>query len=173
MPILDGDGIKPVWTLGQLVGAPNATHPPKDPLVIMKELPRTSTTPVGQIRVRCLASNRAVWVVRVPVDGFRENMGEIQKRQPAGIEGVVVTFDNPKGRGICMGVMEVTKEQKQALDELAEQAETQGRISYPLPEAIDDVIRHAIVEMMSGLSMRPEGAIKLWKQLKSEGKVSG
>ncbi len=147
MPILDGDGIIPVWTLPEIAGAPSLTEPPKDPLVILKELQRTSTTPDELTRVLCLASNRGVWVMRVPLDGFQESMHEIQKHQPEGIEGVVVAFDNQEGKGTMMGAMEVTKEQKQALDELVEQAESQGSILYPLPEIVDDVISHAILEM--------------------------
>jgi hypothetical protein len=142
-------------------------------LVIIKELPRTPATPPEQTRVWCLAANRAVWVVKVPLEGFRQNLGEVQKREPEGIEGIVVAFDDPRGAGLCMGAMEVTREQKRTLEELVRQAEIQGHVNYPLARTADDVIRHAILEMTLGKTMRPEGAIKLWEDLKREGKVRG
>ena len=111
------------------------------PLIILKQLPQTKSTPQGQGRLLVLDSDGDLALTTFPLAQISIAKRKLDKLRGKGKEGYLICLSTPKG--ISVSVMEVNELQRQALETVTQYFEETGTGNRTLSDDVKKVLNKA------------------------------
>jgi hypothetical protein len=111
------------------------------PLIILRRLPLSNSTPPSKLQVLVLDSDGDLVVTTLPSEQINKAERKHSSLQRKGKEGCLICLRKP--RGTSVDVMEISELQRQTLEAITQYFEETGKGRQPLSNAVKNVLNKA------------------------------